>query len=99
MIATELERTVLQLYRQFRYHLVTVLQQIATLPARLSLLAPQHSVKRLRHVAVVRHLLHDVAFSAHRVLCFSFTEDMGLPFPGPNFFEPLPAYQTLLPDT
>ena len=26
-------------------------------------------------------------------------EDMGLPFPGPDFFELLPAYQTLLPDT
>jgi len=26
-------------------------------------------------------------------------EDKGLPFPGPNFFESLPTYQTLLPDT
>ena len=53
--------------------------------------------KRLRHVAIGRHLLHDIAFSVHGLLFVM--EDKGLPFPGPNFFESLPTYQTLLPDT
>lgn len=32
--------------------------------------------KRLRHIAVGRHLLHDIAFSVHGLFCM---EDMGLP--------------------
>ena len=32
--------------------------------------------KRLRHIAVGRHLLHDIAFSVHGLFCM---EDKGLP--------------------
>ncbi len=35
--------------------------------------------KRLRHIAVGRHLLHDIAFSVHGLFCM---EDKGLPSPG-----------------
>lgn len=35
--------------------------------------------KRLRHIAVRRHLLHDIAFSVHGLFCM---EDKGLPSPG-----------------
>ena len=38
--------------------------------------------KRLRHIAVGRHLLHDIAFSVHGLFCM---EDKDLPFPGQTF--------------
>lgn len=97
VVATEAERPVGKFCSLFCNHLLAVCEQIASLTASLSLFPTQYTVKRLRNIAVGRYLLHDIAFSEHCLFCFM--EDKGLPFPGPNFFESLPTYQTLLPDT
>ena len=97
MITAESKGTVGKFCSQFCNHLLAVCEQIASLTAFLTLLPTQYTVKRLRHIAVGRYLLHDIAFSVHGLLFMM--EDKGLPFPGPNFFESLPTYQTLLPDT
>ena len=79
MVTAESKGTVGKFGRQLCNHLLAVDEQVAALAASLSLGPTKHAVKRLRHVAIGRHLLHDIAFSVHGLFCM---EDKGLPSPG-----------------
>ena len=71
-------------------------KQIAPLAAAFTFPAAKDLPERGLHVGRLHNLLDDMTNSAHKYLFLFLIR--GLQSPGPGFFEPFPAYQTL-PDT
>ena len=81
---------------QFLQYLGLMRKQIAPLAAAFTFPAAKDLPERGLHVGRLHNLLDDMTNSAHKYLFLFLIR--GLQSPGPGFFEPFPAYQTL-PDT